>query len=184
MRSRNLVAFYSLSGNTRGLANQIRDLSFGHLEEIMEPRERRGLFGEIRALYDSLLRRSPVIEPASRDPARYELLLLGGPVWAGRIAAPVRTYARQYGARAQRVAFFCTHDSDGAESAFQELAQLCGRAPEAVLAVPAHALVSGAHELELRRFVAKALASLAPSTPPARGAAPVALRPAQAAILK
>jgi hypothetical protein len=152
-----------MSGHTRALANEIRDLGLGDLEEIVEPDARRGFFGEARALFDSLARRSPAIAPIKRDPAAYELLLLGGPVWAGRIAAPMRTYAREHGARAQRVAFFCTYDADGAYSAFEELAQLCGRRPETVLAVPAHALVSGAHEAELRRFVDATLAAITPA---------------------
>jgi len=156
---RNLVAFYSLSGHTRVLANQIRLAGAGDLEEISEPDSRLGFPGEARALIDSMLRRAPTIRRPEYDPAKYDVLLLGGPVWSGRIAAPVRTYARSYGARARSVAFFCTYDSDGAHSAMQELATLCGRHPEAVLAVPAHALVSGGHEEELHRFIRQVVAA-------------------------
>ena len=159
----NLVAFYSLSGHTRTLAEAIRDASSGRLEEIAEPRARRGFPGEMRALLDSLLRRAPPIAATACDPSQFELLLLGGPVWAGRIAAPVRSYARRYAPRAKRVGFFCTFDSDGASRALQDLAEACGRRPEAVLAVPAHALGSGAYEDEVRRFVRQALAAQAPA---------------------
>jgi len=156
---RSLVAYYSLTGHTRALAHAIRDASAGQLEEIAEPRARIGFPGEMRALVDSLLRRAPPIRTPERDPAHYELLLLGGPVWAGRIAAPVRTYARTVAARARDLAFFCTYDADGAATALEELAELCGRQPKAVLAVPAHALVSGAFHAELQRFVDAALAA-------------------------
>jgi flavodoxin len=105
---RSLVAYYSLSGHTRALAHAIRDASAGQLEEIAEPRARIGFPGEMRALVDSLLRRAPPIRTPVRDPAQHELLFLGGPVWAGRIAAPVRTYARTVAARARDLAFFCT----------------------------------------------------------------------------
>ena len=163
MSQRNLVAFYSMSGNTRALANEIRDAAHAHLEEIVEPRPRRGLLGVARALFDSLLRREPPIEAAARDPSLYELLILGGPVWAGRIAAPVRSYARKYGSRASRVAFFCTQGGNGADEAFAELAALCGRPPETVLAIPAASLASKSHSSELQRFIAELL----PSSPPA-----------------
>lgn len=35
------------------------------------------------ALFDALRRREPPIEPPVRDPAHYDLLVLGGPVLAG-----------------------------------------------------------------------------------------------------
>jgi flavodoxin len=155
----NLVAFYSLSGNTRAVAEEIRDAAGGRLEEIREPRPRAGFPGEVGALYDSLLRRAPSIRPPLYDPGHFDLLLLGGPVWAGRIAAPVRTYAKQLGARARRVRLFCTYDADGAFEALQEMAELLGQRPEAVLAVPAHSVVSAGHAAALHRFVGDALAS-------------------------
>jgi flavodoxin len=158
--STSLVAYYSLSGHTRTLAEAVRRAGSGDIEEIAEPRRRIGFSGELRALIDSLLRRAPPICAPERDPAAYDLLVLGGPVWAGRIAAPVRTYAKAFGTRAKDVAFFCTYDSDGAGAALQELADLCGRRPKAVLAVPAHALVSGAYQADVLRFARKALAPL------------------------
>ena len=158
-----LIVFYSLSGHTRTLARAIQDASGSSIEEILERRARAGIAGEVGALLDSLLVRSPSILPMASDPADFDLLVLGGPVWAGRIAAPVRSYARQFGARAKRVAFFSTFDSDGAAAAFQELANVCGKRPEAILAVPAHALVSGAYEADLRRFVKESMGLRAPA---------------------
>ena len=154
MSNRSLVAFYSMGGNTRALANEVRDALLCHLEEIVEPRARRGAWGVLRALFDSLARREPTIAPANRDPALYDLLVLGGPVWAGRIAAPVRSYARKYGARASRVAFFCTHGGGNPALAFSELQLLCGSAPVATLAVPADVLLAKSPTLGLARFVA------------------------------
>ena len=154
MSPRNLIVFYSMTGNTRGLANELRDALHGHLEEIVEPRTRKGLVGVIRALFDALARREPPIRDPARDPAQYELLVLGGPVWAGRMAAPVRSYARRHGPRARQLAFFCTQGGNEAGPAFAELAALCGGEPVATLAISAPLLASQAHAEELRRFVA------------------------------
>lgn len=147
-----LVTFYSLSGHTRALAEALGGT--GEREEITEPRARAGFIGEVRSLVDSVFRREPEISRSQNDPANFDVLILGGPVWAGRIAAPVRSYARKHGRRARRVAFFCTYDSDGAETAMQELADLCGRCPEAVLTVPAHAVISGSFAGDVQRFLA------------------------------
>jgi flavodoxin len=167
MSPRILVVFYSMTGTTRALANEIRDAAFGHLEEILEPRTRTGLFGVVRALFDGLTRREPTIEPSQRDPALYDLVLLGGPVWAGRMAAPVRTYARRYGSRASRIAFFCTQGGGDAAPAFADIAALCAREPVAVLAVPAASVAAEMHEAEVRDFVARALPPVVAKAPAA-----------------
>lgn len=155
MSTRSLVAFYSLGGNSRVLANELRDALLCHIEEISEPRGRKGMTGVMRSVWDSVMRREPPLLPVSRDPARYDLLVLGGPVWVGRIAAPLRTYARQHGGRAAKVAFFCTQGGSDPGTAFAELETLCGRRPVATLSVRASDLARKLHKEALARFVAE-----------------------------
>lgn len=147
-----LVAYYSMSGNTRVVAQEIRDVTDADLEEIGEARPRHGVTGMIRAMFDALTRRTPPILVGAHNPADYELLVLGGPVWAGRMAAPVRSYAKRYGATAPHVAFFCTEGGSGAESAFADLQELCGHPPEATLVVDSAHLPPSEHRSELSRF--------------------------------
>ena len=73
---------------------------------------------------------------------------------AGRMAAPVRAYAKRYGASAQHVAFFCTEGGRGAESAFADLEKLCQHPPEATLVVDAAHLPAVEHHVALSRFTA------------------------------
>lgn len=152
MSKRALVAFYSRSGNTRALADEIRQAVQADVEEITEPARRDGASGFIRSLLDSLMRREPPIHAATRDPAEYDVLLLGGPVWAGRMAAPVRTYASRYGPKAAHVAFFCTEGGRGADTAFADLRELCKHPPEATLAIEAARLAPEKHHDDLVRF--------------------------------
>lgn len=154
MASPTLVAYYSMSGNTRKLANEICNAMEGELEEIHEPRPRHGVGGVMRAMFDAVARRTPPILAASHNPAEYDLLVLGGPVWAGRMAAPVRTYAQRYGDRARHVAFFCTEGGRGAESAFADLERLCRKPPDATLVVDAEHLPVVEHVVPLSNFTA------------------------------
>lgn len=149
---RTLVVYYSMTGNTRRLAEEIRAAVAGDLEEIREPRPRRGFSGVVRALLDLALRREVPIEPIRHSPSDYALVILGGPVWGGRIAPPVRTYALRHGLQASQVAFFCTMGGRGAESAFAGLAKDCGRDPVATLALDSAHLDPAAHALDLQRF--------------------------------
>lgn len=152
---RTLVAFYSMSGNTRVLARELRDALNADLEEIRERSRRRGWRGMVRCLVDSVLRRTPYILPAIPDPAHYDLVVIGGPVWAGRLAAPVRSFAQRYGQAAPCVAFFSTQEKASNPAAFDDLARLCQRIPVVTLAVDARHLGLSAHAAELKRFTAR-----------------------------
>lgn len=160
MASHTLIAYYSMSGNTRNLANEIRNAMQAELEEINEPRPRHGLGGVVRAMFDAVARRMPPILPASHNPSDYDLLVIGGPVWAGRMAAPVRTYAKRYGARAPHVAFFCTEGGRGADTAFAELEELCLKRPEATLVVDAAHLPIVEHAVPLSSFTSSLRSNL------------------------
>lgn len=148
-----LVCFYSMTGNTRRLARELQQATGARLEELREPRPRHGLSGVMRALFDALTRRLPPVLPVDHDPAQLDLLIVGGPIWAGRLAAPVRAYMARDGHRAHRVAFFCTEGSKGSDMAFADLEALGRRERVASLVVDARHLDTGAHREALGEFV-------------------------------
>lgn len=148
-----LVACYSLGGHTRTLASEIAAALGADLVDIREPHPRRGLGGVLRALYDGVRRRLPPVLAPDRLPSQYHVLVLGGPVWAGRLAAPVRRFARDYGAQAPVLAGFCTLGGRGAEEAFIDLAGLAGRAPVATLAVDQAHRTPDQHRCALQSFL-------------------------------
>ena len=156
-----LIAYYSMSGYTRAIANELRDAIGAEvdIEEIVEPHRRLGFGGVMRAVFDAISRRAPPIVSPAHDPSKYDLVVLGGPVWAGRMAAPVRRYAQQYGSSAQHVAFFCTEGAKGADTAFADLEELCHHSPEATLVVDADPLPGEAHQAELCRFTSRLASS-------------------------
>lgn len=148
-----LICFYSMTGNTRRLAHELRDATGAELEELQEPRPRRGLIGVLRALFDALTRRLPPLLPIHHDPGELDLLIVGGPIWASRLAGPVRSYLSSFGRRAHRLAFFCTEGSQGSDMAFADLEMLCRQERVGSLVVDAHHLDSGAHSAALQAFI-------------------------------
>jgi flavodoxin len=150
--TRTLVAYYSRSGNTQALARELGAALGADVEEIVEPRHRRGPIGYLRSLFDVFTDRLPPVAVPHHDPARYDLVLLGGPVWAGHIASPLRSFAGRYAADAVQVAFFCTEGGKGAEHAFAELRKTCGRAPKATLVVDAEHLAPEKHREAVKDF--------------------------------
>ncbi|MFC5577917.1 flavodoxin family protein [Lysobacter niabensis] len=152
--SRILIMFFSMGGHTRRLAEEIRSATGADIEEIIELHPREGAWGMLRALWDASLRRKSGVLEAKHNPVDYDLLVLGGPIWARHLAAPVRTFAEQYGSRAKRVAFFCTEGKQGADTAFADLEKLCQHKPLATLTVDAQHLAPAGHRSDLGRFVA------------------------------
>ena len=76
-----LVVYYSMTGHTRRIAEEVVATLNADCEEIREPHPRHGVGGVIRAMFDSITGREPPIEPPQHNPNDYDLLVLGGPVW-------------------------------------------------------------------------------------------------------
>ena len=132
-----LVMYYSRSGNTRGVAEAIADaLRTGaevELEEIVDTKKRKGVFGLIGAGKDSVLKRTTPIEPIKADLSSYDLVVVGTPVWVTAVASPVRTLLSKHGNNVKQLAFFCTTFGIGIKRVFRVMEELCGKAPAATL---------------------------------------------------
>lgn len=152
-RKRILVVCYSLSGTTQALAEAIAHSCDAELELIRDRTERRGWFGRLRSAFEALLRRDTWIRPARHPLKDYSLVIFGSPVWAWNLASPVRAYARRYGPQCRRVAFFCTTDGGGAGRVLADLERLCGRRPQARLALTRRAVRLGRFDAEVDEFV-------------------------------
>lgn len=151
-----LVVYFSRTGHTRRLAERLARELDGATMAITEPRTRQGFLGYQRSLLEAVTGRDADIEAPRRDPADYDLVLFGTPVWGWHLASPVRALARQWSRRPSRVAFFATMGGSGSQNAFDELRRLLGRAPLAELALTERecaALSSAAVRAKVRRFV-------------------------------
>ena len=150
-----LVVYFSRSGHTRQVANEIATRCGADLEAIVEPPGRAGPMSYWRALWQAIMRAKPPIGPAAKDPAAYDLVIIGTPIWAFRLAPPVRSYASQYARQFKQVAFFCTEGGSGDQHAFDELSRVCGKTPVATFVVTEKQLIEPAHREPLGNFVAR-----------------------------
>lgn len=150
-----LVVYFSLSGHTRQVASEIATRCSADLEAIDDPQDRSGVWGYLRSGWQAMWRAAPPIKPAVRDPAGYDLVIIGTPIWNFGLAPPVRTYALQYAGHFKQVAFFCTEGGSGDQRAFDELTRICGKTPVATFVVTEKQLPEPAHSEPLRNFVAR-----------------------------
>lgn len=130
-----LLVFYSRTGMTRGVANAIARACDCDVEAIRESRSRAGPIGYLRSGYEAMNRKLPAIDPPSRNPADYDITILGTPVWAQNISSPMRSYLMQNRNRFNRVAAFCTLGGAGGDKVLNEIETLCGKPLAAKLAL-------------------------------------------------
>jgi menaquinone-dependent protoporphyrinogen IX oxidase len=150
-----LVVYYSLSGNTRTVATALAQRLSADIEEIRCGRYTRGFSGFIRACYDSWGGYLPPIEPLSHGLSRYELVVIGAPIWAWHPATPVRALLCQEASRLPTVAFLLTHGGAAAQQSLREMEQLAGRAAKASLVVREADIRSGRFEAAVSSFASR-----------------------------
>ena len=147
-----LLVYYSRSGRTRSLAEQIAAQCGADIEEIVDSVGRRGVFGYLRSLFEALLRIPAPIQPNRRSPRNYDTVIVGSPVWAGQVPSPVRSYLRRNRGRFRRVAFFCSHRGSGYRRMLHHLAMLSGRSAVATLALAEADVAQRRHMPAVSRF--------------------------------
>jgi hypothetical protein len=87
------------------------------------------------------------------DPANYQLVVVGTPVWAGSMASPMRSFLFQNGHRIRRFACFCTLNGHGAAGTLRELRALAGAPHAPVFSITRADLRLGRKDHELQEFV-------------------------------
>ncbi len=147
-----LIAYYSLSGTTRSVAVALAKELSADVSEIRCARYSPGFWGSLRAAYDSWKGNLPSIEPLEHAPSRYDVVVLGGPIWAFHPATPVRAFLRQEGSRARNLAFFLTHGGSAAAQSLREMEQIAGRAPLATLVIREADVKTGKHAALVSSF--------------------------------
>jgi hypothetical protein len=124
-----LVVFYSYTGVSRRVAQQLASQRGWPLGEIREREPRWGARGNLRCVLDSLLARRPAIRYEGPDPAHFRTVVIVSPIWAYRLAGPMRSFLVEHVAHLTRVAQVTTMGEAGASNAIAEVARLLGRAP-------------------------------------------------------
>jgi len=119
-----LVVYYSKTGHTRKIAQDIAKQIDADLEEITDQKKRTGLLGFILGGRDALTGKKTKISEIRKNPAEYGLVILGGPIWAGSITPAVRTYINQYKDSLPPVASFFSSGGKTPDQVFEKLSNL------------------------------------------------------------
>ena len=118
---KSLVTYYSRSNITKKLAEKIAGKTNSDIEEIISNVKYEGKIGYARAGKDAMTEKIIDIKSLKFDPAEYDMVYIGTPVWAGKAASPVITYLKMNEGKFTNLKFFATAGSSGFESTFKQM---------------------------------------------------------------
>ncbi|OUM00925.1 flavodoxin family protein [Variovorax sp. JS1663] len=171
--SKVLVVVYSYTSTARRAAQLLSQQQGWELAEIEEARPRSGVLGILRCILDSIFRRCPEIRYDGPLPRKFDAVVLVSPIWAGRLAGPMRTFVTHRRDHLPEVAVVSVMGGRGAPNAVAEIGRIIGRAPFLSAAFTAREVDDGSFAGRLRAF-GSAVAGVKDSSAVVR---PVALSP-------
>ncbi len=119
-----LVLYYSLTSNTKTVAQEIATRLHADIEEItlVEPYDTAFQATIDRCKADREKGITPEINPLKSKVADYDVVFIGYPIWFGTYAPPIATLLDKIDLSGKTVVPFCTFGSGGLESSSKDLA--------------------------------------------------------------
>ena len=116
-----LVVYYSRTGNTRLVAQEIISMLNADVEELRDEENRRGLLGYMKSGREGFLKTQARLKPVKNNPKDYDRIVVGTPIWAWDLSSPVRAYLSQNQISGKNVALFCTAGGASPGNAFKSM---------------------------------------------------------------
>ena len=119
-----LVLYYSLTSNTKTVAQEIATRLHADIEEIalVEPYDTAFQATIDRCKADREKGILPEIKPLKSNVADYDVVFIGYPIWFGTYAPPIASLLDKIDLSGKTVVPFCTFGSGGLESSAKDLA--------------------------------------------------------------
>jgi flavodoxin len=122
-----LVVYYSRTGNTKKVAEDVARMLNADIEQLIDKKDRSGAGGYMVAGKDAATEKLTEIEPAKNDPAKYDMVVIGTPVWAWNMTPAVRTYIANNKAAIKKVAFFTSAGGTKPDKIVSKMETLAGK---------------------------------------------------------
>ncbi len=127
---KSLIVYYSHTGNNEKLAYELKERTAGDIHKICEKKERK----TISILFDFLLKRSTKLKEYDVPIKEYDSIIMVAPVWAGRIATPMRAFIEREKTNIGSYSFIslCNGEAGQKDKLISELGSLIGFEPQGV----------------------------------------------------
>ena len=118
-----LVVYYSRTGTTKRIGEELAEALRADIDAIYDKKSRDGVIGWLRAGWDALREKTTEIQ-VQKDPEEYDLIVIGTPIWSGKMTPAIRTYLRNYDLSNKKTAFFTTQGADKPVKAITEMKKM------------------------------------------------------------
>ncbi|HEY3274350.1 MAG TPA: hypothetical protein VGJ92_11335 [Methanocella sp.] len=148
-----LVVYYSRTGNTKKVGDDLAKLLSCDREELIDTANRAGPVGFLQSIRDGSGRKLATLMPIKMDPANYDIVVIGTPNWDANMSSPVRTYLTENKAKFKSTAFFITQGPRGGdEKALAEMEAVTGKKPKATLTISTILRVGNDADDKIKKF--------------------------------
>lgn len=113
-----LVVYYSHDGSTKLMAETIAK-ELGADIEVLKPKKTIDASGAkiVRwGLRQLIAHPKPKIEPLVHNPADYDRIIIGTPVWSYTYAPPIKTFLEDNPIQGKQIGLFCCHGGQKAKT--------------------------------------------------------------------
>lgn len=124
-----LVIYYSRTGSTRWVAEELTRGLAAVCVEIQSKKDRAGVIGGFTCVLDQLLDRDDEQKKPAVDLSAYDPIIIASPIWIHRLSSPVRTFLKQANLAGKAVYFVLTyhgHQTDADEKEMKTKIRSCG----------------------------------------------------------
>ncbi len=125
-----LVVYFSHSGNTKVIANQIKDLTDGDIFEILPT---KAYPSDYQACVDQAKKEinanyKPALKTKLKSISSYDIIFVGSPCWWATMAPPVATFLSSYDFTGKTIVPFMTHEGSRMGRYASDIKKLCPKA--------------------------------------------------------
>jgi menaquinone-dependent protoporphyrinogen IX oxidase len=147
-----LVIYYSRKGTVKHVAEGIAKALEADIEEIIDTKSRKGILGFIMAGRDATTGNLTEIAPVKSDLSKYDLVVVGTPVWASHFATPVKTFLKQNYTKINKIAVFAVSAGEGQNKAAQDVEAEVLKKPAAQTIISGKDIRSGMLDFKIKEF--------------------------------
>ena len=118
-----LIVYYSYSGNTKAIAEIIKEKTNADMFQIETFKEYPANYNDIVKLakHEKENNINPELKKRIENISEYDLIYLGTPVWWYTMSNPVKTFILENDLSGKIIKPFCTHGGGGASSTFTDM---------------------------------------------------------------
>lgn len=121
-----LVVFYSLQGNTRFIAEEIKKSTGADLLELKLKKDikTKGFMKYLIGGNQAITNKKPELKPYEVDLGDYETIIIGTPIWAGHFSPAINTFLSENTIKDKKIAAYCCFAGSGSGKAFKMIKQI------------------------------------------------------------